>query len=48
MLRVAVCDDEKIIANQMEKCVLDICRRENIPVGAVRAGRRRSWVPEPR
>ena len=32
MLRVAVCDDEKIIANQMEKCVLDICRRENIPV----------------
>lgn len=26
MLRVAVCDDEKIIANQMEKCVLDICR----------------------
>ena len=27
MLRVAVCDDEKIIANQMEKCVLDICRK---------------------
>lgn len=32
MLKVAVCDDDMAIADYMEKCVLEICDRENIPV----------------
>ena len=32
MLKVAFCDDDKVIANYMEKSVLEICDRENIPV----------------
>ena len=32
MIKVAVCDDETMIAAQMESIILDVCYRENIPV----------------
>lgn len=32
MIKVAVCDDENVIAAQMENIILDLCSRENIPV----------------
>lgn len=32
MIKVAVCDDENVIAAQMESIILDLCFRENIPV----------------
>lgn len=32
MLKVAICDDDMAIADHMEKSVLEICDRENIPV----------------
>lgn len=32
MIKVAVCDDENVIAAQMESIILDVCFRENIPV----------------
>lgn len=32
MLKIAICDDEKVIAGQIEQQVLQISERENIPV----------------
>lgn len=32
MLKIAICDDEKAIAGQIEQYILRICKRENIPV----------------
>jgi len=32
MIQVAVCDDENIIASQIENIILEVCKDENIPV----------------
>lgn len=32
MIKIAVCDDENMIAAQIENTILDICKEENIPV----------------
>lgn len=32
MIKIAICDDENIIASQIESLILDVCKREVIPV----------------
>lgn len=32
MLRIGVCDDEKLIAGQLEGMLFDLCHREHIPI----------------
>ena len=32
MLKIGVCDDEKLIAGQLEEILLDLCHREHIPM----------------
>lgn len=32
MIKIAICDDENVIVNQIENIILEVCRRENIPV----------------
>lgn len=32
MIKVAVCDDENIIVSKIEGCILNLCKRESIPV----------------
>lgn len=32
MIKVAICDDENIVVSQIENIILNVCRRESIPV----------------
>ena len=32
MIRIAVCDDENVIVNQIEHIISEVCKRESIPV----------------
>lgn len=32
MINIAICDDEKVIAGQMEKLLLNICKREHLQI----------------
>ena len=32
MIRIAVCDDENVIVDQIEHIISEVCKRESIPV----------------
>lgn len=32
MIKIAICDDENVIASQIENIIWNICKEENIPI----------------
>lgn len=43
MIKIAICDDENVIASQIENIIWNICKEENIPIDTDDQWRRNNY-----